>query len=177
MSLHVSNAERRNGTRLSEEEKQEIDSQLCHSLQQAKAVILSKYTAIMQEESEDKLHQMGLANERLKNSLEYLKELMELNVQPNSVYSSSVILDLVFHDCSGLEVFMEKFRIGKVAEITQNVLITNTILVMMDLQTLQLSVNISERDFSKYHDKLLKEDLNSRKDPETTVKTFSLVKA
>ena len=167
--MQISNAERSNGNPLSEEDKQEIDSKLCYSLQRAKTQIMCKYTDIIQEESEDKLHQMVLANEFLKNSIQYLKELMELNGQPNGVYSSSVLLDLVFQSCNDLEEFMDKFRIGKVTEITQNALITKEILVMMDLQNLQLSVNISEEDFWQYHEKLLMEDIGSKTYLETTV--------
>ena len=75
---------------------------------------------------------------------------MELNIQTNDVYSSSVILDLIFTNCGDLEVFMGKFRTGQITEISQNTLITSDGLSLFHLRTLQLSVEVSEEDFRKY---------------------------
>ena len=139
-----------NGSFLSEAEKQEIDTRLCYALKTAKIEIAHKFTEIIQTESEDQRQQLELAKEFSKNSLQFLKELMELNIQTNNAYSSSVILDLVFKNSEDLEVFMGKFREGKITEITQNTLITSDVLSLLNLRTLQLSVEVSEEDFRKY---------------------------
>ena len=156
------------------EKKQEIALILCNELELARTQVRRTYRDIMKAAEDpaktqvlhtnrgimkaiaDPAQQSDLANSFLQNSLQYLIELMELGAKPNGAYSSScsIILDLLFQNCTNLEMFMSEYRNGKVAEITQNVMATEQILSILNLQSLKLTVKVSDEDFERYRSRL-----------------------
>ena len=156
----MSNAERLNRTSLSEEEKKDIDSTYCYNLKRATSQVLSKLTDIIQTPADDQTQQKNIATDFMQSSLQFLEKLEALNAQPNGVYTSSIILDIIFQNCEDLEAFMSKFRDGKIAEITQDSLVTERVLSILNLQSLQFLVSVSEEDCEKYHRKLHMRDVD-----------------
>ena len=150
-----------NGNPLTETEKQEIETAFCYSLKKA-------VTGILQRES----HDSQLVNEVLKNSHQLLKQFEDLHARTNDSHLSSVVLDLVFQNCSDLEIFMDKCRHGQIAVVVQNTLVTERILSILHLRSLQLSVNVSDEDFDKYHKRLKIKDSVSQNSADTHVCYF-----
>ena len=147
LSSYVFMEERMNGNPLAEAEKQEIETAFCYSLKRA-------VTGILQRES----HDSQLVNEVLINSNQLMKHFEDLHDRTNDSYLSSVVLDLVFQNCSDLEIFMDKCMSGQKADVIGNTLVTECILSILNLRSLQFSVSVSDEDFDKYHKKLQIQD-------------------
>ena len=166
MLLTVSSSERMNGISLTVEERREIDKNLCSNFNRARSQLLSNFTDFMQRQSED-TSQLDMAF--MQNSFQFLKELSELNIQTVGTYSSSIVLDLVFQNCSDLESFMAKVRDGQIDKLIQNTLATESVLSIMNLRFLQFAVSISDDDYENYHTKLQVQDVQSQRIPESKV--------
>ena len=112
---------------------------------------------------------MSIANELLQSSVQLLEKLKALNAQPNGVYISSIILDLVFQNCSDLDKFMTEFRDGQIAKFTQKTLATDDILSVLNVQSLRILVSVADEDFEEYHKKLQMLDFRKQRNTESKV--------